>query len=746
MDRQLLSRATDNSDAPTPGYMYVDIAKNAAGNPQTCADVAKYLTGRLSSKNNSNVKFKCLKVIAKTAVSPYMRGQFKRCLSQNPQAMAAIKDATQFRGPPDPVRGDEPYDKVRKAAKEALDAVYSDNPQADPSSGGGSFASSVSGSYGNSAGAGGGYGGAPGGGPRRMEGIGNPMFKDPRLEPESQGIGNMSVNEFVSEAKSTVFGMIKDPLARNVNMSQGGAMPRPGGGYSGPAGSFNTPPPGRSELMNQTNGQWSMASNRGSSAVAPPPNYANDAAYYKSRDSSGSGQSYSWAQANSGNAISGGVGGSWGATPSISVNTVPGVGVGVGAGVSGGAGVGVSDGSYEKQLVMELCPPGGMKPEPPPDKIAQFARVVSGLNPDFICPVILDCLEEGQPWIIRAKALWVMEACIKYGQKHGAPNNGYADFFHACNGEFAPMAVHSRAAIRDPAKRVLNLLGVATPVGGAPMPPVRGRAPAAAPPTPVVNLLDFDDGTSASAPAPAAPPPPPQQSPPPASTGGGSLFGGLNVVSAPAAAPVAAAPAAENNLFDFMSGDSAAPAAPSAAPVDQKSSFGFMNSADAAPAPPVAAAAAPTDATNMFGNLSLKGESEPKSPVPAAPAGSAFGFMNAGAAPAVTAPAAAAFDPLKHVTPTNSQKQMMAVSPDQMQAMMYQQMMMQQQMQMAKMQMAMQQQNRGTNNSQMSFMNMPGHVMQNPAASKSTFAFMDKPLKPEDKSFDFVKDAMKSQK
>lgn len=239
MDRQLLSRATDNSDAPTPGYMYVDIAKNAAGNPQTCADVAKYLTGRLSSKNNSNVKFKCLKVIAKTAVSPYMRGQFKRCLSQNPQAMAAIKDATQFRGPPDPVRGDEPYDKVRKAAKEALDAVYSDTPQADPSSGGGSFASSVSGSYGNSAGAGGGYGGAPGGGPRRMEGIGNPMFKDPRLEPESQGIGNMSVNEFVSEARSTVFGMIKDPLARNVNMSQGGAMPRPGGGYSGPAGSVS---------------------------------------------------------------------------------------------------------------------------------------------------------------------------------------------------------------------------------------------------------------------------------------------------------------------------------------------------------------------------------------------------------------------------------------------------------------------------------------------------------------------------
>jgi hypothetical protein len=237
MDRQLLARATENSDAPTPGYMYLDIAKNAASNPQTCAEIAKYLTGRLASKNNSNVKFKCLKVIAKTAISPYLRGQFKRCLAQDPQAMAAIKDATQFRGPPDPVRGDEPYEKVRNAAKEALDAVYSDTPPAtEPSGAGGApFASSVSSSYGHSVA--GGYAGVPpppGG--RRMEGIGNPMFKDPRLEPQPQ-FSNMTVNDIVNEAKSTVMGMIKDPLARNLDVQVNnrlGSMPRPGGSYLGP--------------------------------------------------------------------------------------------------------------------------------------------------------------------------------------------------------------------------------------------------------------------------------------------------------------------------------------------------------------------------------------------------------------------------------------------------------------------------------------------------------------------------------
>jgi hypothetical protein len=255
MDRQLLSRATENSDAPTPGYMYLDIAKNAAGNPSTCAEIAKYLTNRLASKNNSNVKHKCLKIIAKTATSPYLKGQFKRCLAQDPQAMAAIKDATQFRGPPDPVRGDEPYEKVRVAAKEALDAIYSDTPADSASAGGagtpfatnygpssGGYGGPSSQSYGGSSGAGGGSGA---GGPRRMEGIGNPMFKDPRLEPEPMNLANMTVNDIVNEAASTVIGIIKDPLAKNLdvrvgNSGVGGHHHSGGGGrssYAGPGSS-----------------------------------------------------------------------------------------------------------------------------------------------------------------------------------------------------------------------------------------------------------------------------------------------------------------------------------------------------------------------------------------------------------------------------------------------------------------------------------------------------------------------------
>lgn len=237
MDRQLLARATENSNAPTPGYMYNDIAKNAASNPAVCSDVAKYLTGRLASKNNHNIKHKCLKVIAKTATSPYLRGQFKRCLSIDPQAMGAIKDALQFRGPPDPVRGDEPYEKVRVAAKEALDAIYSDTP-ADQSATG-SFASAASSSYGSPAGQQGfsssqGYGSSSNPGGRRMEGIGNPMFKDPRLEPDTP---NPALANAISEAKDTIIGMIRDPLARNptvaVNSNRSSYGSGNSGGYSG---------------------------------------------------------------------------------------------------------------------------------------------------------------------------------------------------------------------------------------------------------------------------------------------------------------------------------------------------------------------------------------------------------------------------------------------------------------------------------------------------------------------------------
>ena len=444
-----------------------------------------------------------------------------------------------------------------------------------------------------------------------------------------------------------------------------------------------------------------------------------------------------------------------------------------------GGGTASSDGSYEKQLIMELCPPGGMTAVPPPDKLNQFARTVANLSPDLVCPALLDCLEEGQPWIIRAKALCVIETCMKHGQKPGEPANAYTDFFHACSGEIAPLVQHNRAQIRDPAKRVMALMGVvAPPTMGAPPPPPVSPAAALPPPVPMPNLLDFDDED-----------PSPAESPAPAASASASLFGGLTVTgSAPVAPPppptatttTTTSTPSDNLLGDFLN-PSAEPTPEASKAVGTSASadlFGDMmvksavapTSAAVAPAPSSASAA--VGLSSMFDSLSLKqgGDALLTTAISADSStmstGSAFGFINqsapatsttastnlptssapmglaAAAAAATVAPAPTtmmasrdAFDPLKNVTP-NSQKKMMQVSPEQMQAMMYQQMMMQQQQYMMAMQ---QQQQRMT---PLQLMNVMRQQQQQQQAQQA--ASGGRPV--EDQKFSFVQDAMSMEK
>jgi len=753
MDRNLLNRATDGTEAPTPGYLYIDIAKNASGSPMACQEIATFLTRKLANKQNANVKWKCLKVIAKTAEA-VGRGQFKRAVAQDQSAVAAIRLATNFRGPPDPVRGDEPYNRVRLAAKECLDIIYSDTPttgdQGAYSSGGGGMSNTYGGaphappqrtSYGGGGGGGGGGMPQPGGG-RQMQGIGNPMFSDPRLDPQNDG----TVQAILKDVSESFVGMIKDPLARNSDVrvsNHHGEMPRPGGmqgyGGGGVSGTYDRPPPGRNELAQATGGQWTMASNRGPGAVGSSNPSSNDA-YYKSREQQGN-NAFSWANKDA-HGAGGGVGGSWAsAAPPPSVATQarePSYGQSRAAPSSapvnrGGGGTAVTDGSYEKNLVMELCPPGGMKPVPPPDKLLSFAKAIPSLNPDLICPVLLDCLEDGGPWIMRAKALCVMETCIQAGQKPDN-TNAYTNFFYTCREEIEPLANHTRAAIRDPARRVLASMGIQASgqiTAAAPAAPPRAAAPPAAP----VNLLDFDDAPVAAAPAPAPPP-----AAPPAPAPAVDMFGGMQLKSAVASAPpvpvqrVAPAPTS-GNLLDGLTINS--PAATAPAPSAQ--------------------------ITNMFDSMTIKlkeseeekkqGSADSGDLAGLASAGSAFGFINADASQQPAAPAKESFDPLMNFSP-NTAKQMMQLSPEQMQAMAYQQMMMQQQqMQMAQMQMAMAMQNGGMarpGGMQM----MPGMQPQKagvmgPHAGKTSsgFSFLDNPTtKKVDHTFDFVQDTIKAEK
>lgn len=268
MDRNALARATEATSAPTPGYLYVDISKNAAASPQTAVEICTYLTRRLVAKSNPNVKRKCLKVLTKVATDPSNRGTAKRAVVQNHEAVAAIKACLAFRGPPDAARGDQPYEEVRQAAKECLDAVYSDTPSSTAGGGGalggggsmqGIGGGGMGGSYGQpvagGGGGGGGYGAPPAGGSsmgppgsappgahphatRRMEGIGSHQFGGGggggggRGPPS--GVTGQQIKSMVATAAEGFKGIINDPLARNVPGAAAGGSTAGGGSYGGP--------------------------------------------------------------------------------------------------------------------------------------------------------------------------------------------------------------------------------------------------------------------------------------------------------------------------------------------------------------------------------------------------------------------------------------------------------------------------------------------------------------------------------
>lgn len=119
--RPVLFKATSDDDTPTPGYIYEEISKLTWEDGEKCEDVLNFLVKRLD-KDSPAVKLKCLRVL-KYCVSKGHES-FHRDLQRQVQP---IKDATQFRGVPDPLRGDAPAKAVRDAATELLQIVF-ENP------------------------------------------------------------------------------------------------------------------------------------------------------------------------------------------------------------------------------------------------------------------------------------------------------------------------------------------------------------------------------------------------------------------------------------------------------------------------------------------------------------------------------------------------------------------------------------------------------------------------------------------
>lgn len=311
-----------------------------------------------------------------------------------------------YKGVPDPIRGDELNRRVREAAQEALDAIFDSQasvttsavmtanriqgmgssyvPESKPSSGGGILSSLVSnissavrggddsgsatymgnhgatgsfnnnrnssnmgnnmGSYNGPSGGGGSTGNiggysSSGGGSGGMSGVGNPNFRDPRLEK--------SLAERMTESVAGGILAVAGSMGsnNNSNLSSNAALP------------FQ---------RNGTN-EYNYASNRG------PGAFNNASAAY---------------------------------VPEYVNNN--------NAGLSNltRAGAAASDGSYERSMIEGLTEPGGLKVIPPEHKLTEFLNIAPTLPVDTIGTCIIEALNSDQ-WQTRVKALLTISSLVR---------------------------------------------------------------------------------------------------------------------------------------------------------------------------------------------------------------------------------------------------------------------------------------------------------------------------------------------
>lgn len=531
MDKGLLNEATSADDTPTPGYMLNEISRLTVANYQACVQLIEFLNARLR-KNNHNVKFKCLMIIKHVCRTG--RADFKKEMGRN---LDPVKDCLQYKGPPDPLRGDEIYKRVRDAAKEALDAIFDSQMPVTTSAvsnriqgiGGGddsrpvasvtntSSASGFSFSSFRGDNDGGSYVGATEGdvsGTRRMSGYGN---------TSTSGGNDYRTNPTTSSGMSST-GMtgIGNPNFKDAR-GEVSLMQKMAALAEGALGSSNSSTPASNSSQGSTD--YQMRSNRespyGTTHKTPSylPSMSGPWSNHPSTSSPPPGSPLP---------MSGGI-----------VPDIPSISGGLGR-----AGAAASDGAYEQNLVASLCEPGGMKAVPPEDKLESFLSAAPTLSPDFIGSNLIGFINS-DAWQSRAKALSVISSLVK------RPGCSQHHDWWVANGieDIQILAqTDSKATVKTQAIRTLRTLGVSISAAAPTAAPTVPQQPVLNPNQPVnSSLLEFDgdergSGANVQVPAPHTVAPT-----------GGSLMDFLEQQpSAPISAP--AAPNSDELFFGMSMG------------------------------------------------------------------------------------------------------------------------------------------------------------------------------------------------
>ncbi|KDO34735.1 hypothetical protein SPRG_00797 [Saprolegnia parasitica CBS 223.65] len=252
-----------------------------------------------------------------------------------------------------------------------------------------------------------------------------------------------------------------------------------------------------------------------------------------------------------------------------------------GAAYNPGVTMGSSDksGDYERTLIDDLCPPGGLARAPPSENLKRFVDLAKTLDIHTIGELLLDKLEDNS-WMVRLKGLCVWEALLD------APGcSHYGDWLEE-NLELVQHLTQDRKShVAIKAKQVLTLLGI--DVGDLPAAapkPSPARAPRA---SAEVDILGLGMGGLSVEAAPVQSPvqlPPVAATPPPMVTQNLLSFSPpMQPTPAPGVVPPLMAtlpPDATRSLSDFgkdlFTLANSPRAQQAATPSGEKSAFSFM--------------------------------------------------------------------------------------------------------------------------------------------------------------------------
>ena len=124
MDKSVLKKATSDKPEPTQGHLYRDIAQMTYADASTSQKMCDWLLDRMKKSKSCHQITKSLKVIRHVAQQGHP--DFQKSLQKSSDD---LRNYTKWNGPRDPIHDDKLNEGVRQAAKDAFDAIFSEQHQ-----------------------------------------------------------------------------------------------------------------------------------------------------------------------------------------------------------------------------------------------------------------------------------------------------------------------------------------------------------------------------------------------------------------------------------------------------------------------------------------------------------------------------------------------------------------------------------------------------------------------------------------